>query len=98
MKARWKNLRDAYRKLMRKQATDNRPPRWPYFKRLEFLHEVILKVPPRGYDIILPGKSEECEENSEEEGASNNSDDDPLSVTAQNLKHQVDENYQFSGT
>lgn len=89
MKARWKNLRDAYRKIVRKKA-NGRQTRWPYFKRLEFLHEVILKVPPRNYDDFSMNASEEIS-GEDGEGASNNSDDDPLSVTAKNLKREVGE-------
>ncbi|GJQ81070.1 hypothetical protein Trydic_g21876 [Trypoxylus dichotomus] len=54
IKARWKNLRDSYRKILRKMSiTEYMNPKWPFFKAMEFLKEITLNIKPRNMDITL---------------------------------------------
>lgn len=84
VKARWKNLRDAYRKLVRKTMRTGQPPRWPYFKSMNFL---TLTDVPRDSGTKQGQKIEDI---SNDADYTTNSDDDPLSLTAQSLKMEKD--------
>lgn len=55
MKARWKNLRDAYRKIIKKQEESDSKwdPRWPYYKHMEFMKEIARNTTPRNHDISV---------------------------------------------
>ncbi|XP_022900699.1 uncharacterized protein [Onthophagus taurus] len=54
VKTRWKNLRDSYRKIMRKlENLETDDPKWSYFKAMEFMKDITLSVRARSHDISL---------------------------------------------
>ena len=54
VKARWKNLRDSYRKIIKKlENLETDDPKWPYFKSMEFMRDITLNTKPRNVDITM---------------------------------------------
>ncbi|XP_031328408.1 uncharacterized protein LOC116159544 isoform X2 [Photinus pyralis] len=90
VKARWKNLRDSYRKLLLR-VIDNPQllgtPKWRYFQHMDFIKDIVLSTKSKVLDISLKGSeivsiepdySSVTFEGTMQE--SNESSEDPLSI------------------
>ncbi|KAF2883425.1 hypothetical protein ILUMI_22735 [Ignelater luminosus] len=57
VKARWKNLRDSYRKLLFKSLEQSQSedihPKWRYFQHLDFIKDIVLSTKSKVSDISL---------------------------------------------
>ncbi|XP_017772533.1 PREDICTED: uncharacterized protein LOC108559696 [Nicrophorus vespilloides] len=51
LKSRWKNLRDSYRKIIRKSDGRESDPKWPYYNAMEFMREITINARPKVMDI-----------------------------------------------